>query len=100
MGKIPAYLHLRNHTYYIRVALPKKFWELVQRKEVCYTLHTKDYLVATRLLKKEVFKVELLYKWLEQVSMEIKDNVVHLTPEELKQMLSFQLRKIENKYQK
>lgn len=96
MKKNYTYLHLRKHTYYVRIALPKKLWKLVKRKEICYTLHTKDYSKAIHLLKKESFKIELLFKWLEKLDMEIKDNIVHLTPEELKQILSFQLRKIDD----
>lgn len=91
-----THLHLRKHTYYVRIAIPQKFWNIVKKKEICYTLGTKDYLTAIHLLKKETFKIELLFKWLGKLNMEIKNNTVYLTPAELKQMLSFQLRKIDD----
>lgn len=41
-GKYPQ-LVLRNHTYYLRVLVPKDLEMVTIRKEIVYSLQTKDY---------------------------------------------------------
>ena len=46
-------LHLRDHTYYIRVAVPKALKALEKRNEIRYSLGTKDYFTAIERLRRE-----------------------------------------------
>ena len=46
-------LHLRDHTYYIRVAVPKALKTLEKRNEIRYSLGTKDYFTAIERLRRE-----------------------------------------------
>ncbi len=89
-------LHLRKRSYYIRVALPKDIRELVQRKELCYSLRTNDYYQALQRLRTASAKADIFINRARRLNMEIKDNTVHLTPEEINQMLTYQMRKIDD----
>ena len=92
----PHRLHLRNHTYYIRVALPVPVAKLAKKKQLCYTLRTKDYQKALILLRKESFKVDILIDSLRKLAMEIKDGKVVLTDKEIQQFLVFRMNQIDN----
>ncbi len=89
-------LHLRKRSYYIRVAIPREIRELVQRKELCYSLHTNDYYQALKRLRTASAKADMFIDYARKLNMEIKDNIVHLTPEEINQMLTYQMRKIDD----
>lgn len=56
-------LHLHDHTYYIRVAVPNALKSLEKRSEIKYSLNTKDYFTAIKLLRRENYKVNLYFEW-------------------------------------
>lgn len=89
-------LHLRNHCYYIRVALPKDLWDLVKKKQLCYSLNTKDYYEAISLVRRESYKIDLLIDYLRKLKMELKNRCVVLTDMELNQILTYQMRMIDD----
>lgn len=56
-------LILRKHTYYIRVALPRWAWRLTKKKEIRYSLATKDYYIALTKLRIESVKIDLYFNF-------------------------------------
>ena len=89
-------LHLRKRSYYIRVAIPREIRDFINKKELCYSLHTNDYYQALKRLRTASAKVDMFIDYARKLNMEIKDNIVHLTPEEINQMLTYQMRKIDD----
>lgn len=89
-------LILRKHTYYIRVALPRWAWHLTKKKEIRYSLATKDYYTALTKLRIESVKIDLYFNFLKRLDMEIKGNKILLTDEELDKVLTYRLRIIDD----
>lgn len=89
-------LLLREHTYYIRVAIPRGIQYLAKRKEYRYSLNTKDYYLALSKLRAESFKIDLYIEFIKRLDMEIKEGRVFLTDAEIDQMLMYRLRVIED----
>lgn len=89
-------LLLREHTYYIRVAIPRCIQYLAKKKEYRYSLGTKDYYVALSKLRSESFKIDLYIEFMKGLSMEIKEGRVLLTDAEIDQILVYRLRVIED----
>ncbi len=89
-------LLLREHTYYIRVAIPRSIQYLAKRKEYRYSLDTKDYYVALSKLRSESFKIDLYIEFMKGLSMDIKEGRVLLTDAEIDQILVYRLRVIED----
>ena len=89
-------LLLREHTYYIRVAIPRGIQYLAKRKEYRYSLETKDYYLALSKLRAESFKIDLYIEFMKGLDMEIKEGRVLLTDTEIDQMLVYRLRVIED----
>lgn len=89
-------LVLRKHTYYIRVSIPRWAWSLTKRKEISYSLSTKDYYIALTKLRIESVKVDLYFNFLKRLEMEIKGNKILLTDEELDKVLTYRLRVIDD----
>ena len=82
-------LLLREHTYYIRVAIPRGIQYLAKRKEYRYSLETKDYYLALSKLRAESFKIDLYIEFMKGLDMEIKEGRVLLTDTEIDQMLVY-----------
>ena len=59
-------LTLRNHTYYIRVQVPKHLIILVKKKNIIYSLRTKDYHEALYRVREESYKVDLRLRFYEK----------------------------------
>lgn len=59
-------LFLKKHTYYIRVQVPKHLIILVKKKNIVYSLHTKDYYEALYRVREESYKVDLLLRFYEK----------------------------------
>lgn len=89
-------LLLREHTYYIRVAIPRGIQYLAKRKEYRYSLETKDYYLALSKLRAESFKIDLYIEFMKGLDMQIKEGRVLLTDSELDQILVYRLRVIED----
>lgn len=89
-------LFLRNHTYYIRVALPRWGWDLLKKKEIRYSLNTKNYYDALIRLRAESYKVDIYIDFLKWLKMQIENGFVKLTNEELDKILIYRLRVIDD----
>lgn len=89
-------LHLRHHTYYIRVGVPKALKALEKRNEIRYSLNTKDYFTAIEKLRRESYKIDLYFDWLRELHMELKDKKIIFTDIELKQLLTYKMRMIDD----
>lgn len=102
MTKNNPRLLLRNHTYYVRVAIPRNLTNLTKYKEIRYSLKTNDYRTAVEKLRRESYKLDLYIDFLKELDMEIRNNRVILTDTELDQLLIYRLRVIndfiENNY--
>ena len=79
---------LRKHTYYIRVSIPRWALNITKKKEIIYSLSTKDYYNALTKLRIEYVKVDLYFNFLKRLEMEIKGNKILLTDEELNKVLT------------
>ena len=88
--------HLRNHTYYIRVGVQKTLKSLEKRNEIKYSLNTKDYFTAIEKLRRESYKIDLYFDWLRELQMELKDKKIIFTDIELKQLLTYKMRMIDD----
>lgn len=56
-------LTIRKHTYYIRVAVPKRLINIVKKRNIVYSLQTKDYQEALYRVSSElILKITLAYK--------------------------------------
>lgn len=89
-------LFLRNHTYYIRVALPRWGWDLLKKKEIRYSLNTKNYYDALIRLRTESYKIDIYIDFLKWLKMQIENGFVKLTNEELDKILIYRLRVIDD----
>ena len=89
-------LHLRDHTYYIRVAVLKALKTLEKRNEIRYSLGTKDYFTAIERLRRENYKINLYFEWLKGFQMELKDKKIIFTDIELQQLLTYKMRMIDD----
>ena len=76
MGTNIPRLAIRNHTYYIRYALPVSVWELMKKKEIRYTLGTKDYREAAQKIHKESLKISMFVDFIKKLNMELKNKKV------------------------
>lgn len=61
----------KNSSYYIRVAVPRHLTELAFRKEIKYSLFTKDYRVAIKRYRKLSFIFDKFIEFLEILNMKI-----------------------------
>ncbi len=89
-------LQTRKKTYYIRVSIPRDIVSLVQKKEICYSLKTNNYNEALIRLRRESAKIDMLIDRLREINMEIKNNIITLTEDEIRDLMIFQLRRIDD----
>ena len=54
-------LTIRKHTYYIRVAVPKRLINIVKKRNIVYSLQTKDYQEALYRVREESYKVDKMF---------------------------------------
>lgn len=54
-------LTIRKHTYYIRVAVPKRLINIVKKQNIVYSLQTKDYQEALYRVREESYKVDRMF---------------------------------------
>lgn len=83
-------LFLKKHTYYIRVQVPKHLIILVKKKNIVYSLHTKDYYEALYRVREESYKVDLLLRFYEKQFEKMiitKDKKIFLNDSESKLIL-------------
>lgn len=64
-------LYRRNHTFYIRVVIPRVLQPLALRKEFIYSLHTRDYFVAIKMYPKESLAMDTIIDLLRIVALKI-----------------------------
>ena len=83
-------------TYYIRIAVPKILKYFEKRNEIRYSLNTKDYFTAIERLRKEGYKIDLYFDWLRGFKIELKDKKIIFTDIELKQLLTYKMRMIDD----
>ena len=67
-------LAIKNHTYYIRVAIPRHLQKLAKRKEIRYSLNTSKFFEAIHKLRIESAKIEKYLKILDTLHMQLKNN--------------------------
>ncbi len=97
MGLHQTRLWRRNHTYYVRVCVPKKLQSLTKQREIKYTLGTNDYYEALYRLRQESAKIDT---FLEGLRMKIrKDKSVELNSEDLTAITKQRLNEIEERRQ-
>lgn len=89
-------LAIKNHTYYIRVAIPRHLQKLAKRKEIRYSLNTSKFSEAILKLRKESAKIDKYIKILKDLNMKIQNNKIILSDDELDKLLVFRLREIED----
>ena len=89
-------LAIKNHTYYIRVAIPRHLQKLAKRKEIRYSLGTSRYFEAIHKLRIESAKIDKYIKILDTLHMQLKNNKIILSDEELDKLLIFRIREIED----
>ncbi len=80
-------LILRKHTYYIRVQVPKRLINIVRKKNIVYSLRTKDYQEALYRVREESYKVDLLLRFYEKYREKmvvINKRKIFLNAEEVK----------------
>ncbi len=84
----------RKHAYYIRVALPVSLQKLAKKKEIRYTLGTRDYFVAIQRLRYESLKIDIYLDFLKELNMRIQHNHLVLEDHEVDQLLIQRLKDI------
>lgn len=62
MSSLYPRLFRRNHTYYIRIALPRCLNNIVKSREIRYSLHTNDYFEALERLRRESYRADCLIR--------------------------------------
>ena len=100
MGTNIPRLAIRNHTYYIRYALPKSVWDLMKKKEIRYSLGTKDHREAAQKVHKESLKINMFVDFTQKLNMELKNKKVILSDTELKQVLTYRMRQIDDYFER
>lgn len=83
-------LILRKHTYYIRVQVPKRLIFLVKKKNIIYSLCTKDYYEALYRVREESYKVDLRLRFYEKQLEQMiltKEKTIFLNDNECKLIL-------------
>lgn len=66
-------LMLRKHTYYIRVQVPKSLIDIVKKKNIIYSLGTKNYQEALYRVREESYRVDLYLKHCERTKMFVEN---------------------------
>lgn len=62
MSKLHPRLLRRNHTYYIRIPIPRCLNNIVKSREIRYSLHTNDYFEALERLRRESYRADCLIR--------------------------------------
>lgn len=62
MSKLYPRLLRRNHTYYIRISIPRCLNNIVKSREIRYSLHTNDYFEALERLRRESYRADCLIR--------------------------------------
>lgn len=62
MSKLHPRLLRRNHTYYIRITIPRCLNNIVKSREIRYSLHTNDYFEALERLRRESYRADCLIR--------------------------------------
>lgn len=62
MSKLHPRLLRRNHTYYIRISIPRCLNNIVKSREIRYSLHTNDYFEALERLRRESYRADCLIR--------------------------------------
>lgn len=91
------HLERRNHTYYFRYWIPKSLQPFFKKTHVRYSLNTNDYNIAILLLKRETFKFDTLINDLERLLMEIKNNKLILSDDDIENIVASRIKEIQNK---
>ena len=73
MAFIYPRLMLRKHTYYIRVQVPKSLIDIVKKKNIIYSLNTKNYQEALYRVREESYRVDLYLKHCERTKMFVEN---------------------------
>lgn len=91
------HLERRNHTYYFRYWIPKSLQPFFKKTHVRYSLNTNDYNITILLLKRETFKFDTLINDLERLLMEIKNNKLILSDDDIENIVASRIKEIQNK---
>lgn len=62
MSKLHPRLLRRNHTYYIRITIPRCLNNIVKSREIRYSLRTNDYFEALERLRRESYRADCLIR--------------------------------------
>ena len=89
------HLERRNHTYYFRYWIPKSLQPFFKKTHVRYSLNTNDYNIAILLLKRETFKFDTLINDLERLLMEIKNNKLILSDDDIENIVASRIKEIQ-----
>ena len=92
-------LHLRKNTYYVRIVVPNSIKDLVKKNEIKYSLKTNNYFDALSKLRIESAKIEMFFCFVRELAMDIKNNAIILTDDELDKVLVYRLRQIDDFYE-
>ncbi len=91
------HLERRNHTYYFRYWIPKNLRYFFKKEYIRYSLNTNDYNIAILLLKRETFKFDALLNDLDWLLMEIKNNKLILSDEDIENIVASRIKEIQDK---
>jgi hypothetical protein len=71
----------------------------MKKKEIRYTLRTKDYREVAQKIHKESLKISMFVDFIKKLNMELKNKKVILTDAELKQVLTYRMRQIDDYFE-
>lgn len=73
MAFLYSRLTIRKHAYYIRVAVPKRLINIVKKRNIVYSLQTKDYQEDLYRVREESYKID---KMLNNYEARMKRNML------------------------
>ncbi len=83
MKSIYPRLYRRNHSFYIRVRVPKKLQFIIKKKEIIYSLRTNDYYKGLRKGRRHSYFIDNFFKKIERLKMKIVGNKVILNKKDI-----------------
>jgi len=86
----------KGRSFFFRVAIPRKHWDIARCKEICYSLDTSNYSTAIIRWKTEIAHLQTFLNVFEEIVMKINSkNKVVLDENDVDKILLARLSKIQ-----
>lgn len=90
-------LRIRSRVFYLRLGVPRKYWDLAQCREIGYSLNTSDFKIATKYWEQGLAHLQTFMNVFEDIVMQLNsDNQLILTESDIDKILLYRLDQIQH----